>query len=91
MITVKICGCEVVQRYRKYCLLILCHRPLPIKLSVDQWFVVGVPRGFEFIHSVCSLSYDRFIACSKRVLQGMRSSASSFNFQYPLFSLTSVS
>jgi len=39
------------------------------------------------IHSFCSLSSDRPTASLKRVLHRHRSNASSFNFQYPLFSL----
>ena len=37
--------------------------------------------------SLCTLSYDRSIPLPKRVLHGVRYSASSFNFQYSLFSL----
>jgi hypothetical protein len=37
-----------------------------------------------FIHSSRSLSYESFIPCSKRVLHRVRSSASSFNIQFPL-------
>jgi len=42
-------------------------------------------------HSFRSLSYDRSIASSKRVLHRVQFNAFSFNFQYPLFALRSSS
>ena len=45
----------------------------------------------SFIHSFCSLSYDRSVASFKASSHRVRSSASSFNFQYLLFSLRSSS
>jgi len=45
-------------------------------------FVITITRSF--IHSFSSLSYNRSIASSKRVLHRVLSRAPSFNFQYPL-------
>jgi hypothetical protein len=44
-----------------------------------------------FIHSSHSLSYESSIACSKRVLHRVRSSASPFNIQFPPVSIRSLS
>jgi hypothetical protein len=43
------------------------------------------------LDSFCSLSYSRSIAFVNRVLHRVRSTASSFNFQHPVFSLQSSS
>jgi len=45
------------------------------------------PWTHSFIHSLCSLSYGWSNRLPKRVLHSVRSSASSFSFQYPVFSL----
>jgi hypothetical protein len=52
--------------------------------AVQRWRIsVGIH------HSSCSLSYDKSIAPTKRVLHKVRSRASSFNLERPLFSCSS--
>jgi hypothetical protein len=53
------------------------------RISIQRWCLLSIPFR--------NLSYDRSIASSKASLQRVGSSASSFNFQYPLLSLRSSS
>jgi len=54
-------------------------------VHTNVWLLVHV-SGRYTIHSFCGLSSDSSIASCK--VSSVRSVASSFNFQYPLFSLT---
>jgi hypothetical protein len=63
-------------------------------LSPQFWLgctVAKIAFIHSFIHSFCGLSYGRPIASSKRVFHTVISSAFSFNFQCPVFSLRSSS
>jgi hypothetical protein len=56
-----------------------------------SWSILAETCSHSSFHSFCSLSYDSSVALPKRVLHRVRSSASSFNFQYLLCSIRSSS
>jgi hypothetical protein len=67
---------EIINLIPKWALLLL----------LLQLFLLLLLLIHSSIHSFSSLSYNRFVASSKKVLHRLRSSAPSFNFQYPLIS-----